>query len=75
MTIIIIVNFCCVKDKVQNDSHNLFKLCLLFLIHTDKVWEMHNLFLEETQVSFTEVRNQFSLKLEIKSSLGRRLFL
>lgn len=32
-----------------------------FFVYADKVWEMHHLFLEETQGSFTEVKKTLLL--------------
>ena len=51
-----------------------------YFIYTDKVMEMHNLFLEETQGSFSEVtkllllssRNEHSLDSRTRTTLGTR---
>ena len=51
-----------------------------YFIYTDKVMEMHNLFLEETQGSFSEVtklllrssRSEHSLDSRTKTTIGTR---
>lgn len=51
-----------------------------YFIYTDKVMEMHNLFLEETQGSFSEVtkllllssHSEHSLVLRTRTTLGTR---
>ena len=39
---------------------------LVFVGYTDKVWELHHLFLEETQGSFSEVMEECSFTLYIE---------
>jgi len=43
-----------------------------YLIYTDKVMEMHNLFLEETQGSFSEVTKLLLLSSRSEPSLDSR---